>query len=306
MTSIIKKVPVPICGVALGSAALGNLLLTWSPQLRILFGCISAILILLAILKLICYPAAVAEELKSPIPLNIACTFDMALMLLSVYAKPFIPGVARVVWYFAILMHVVLILCTTKRYVFNFDLKNIHASWYVTYVGIVVAAVTAPAWGRTDIGTVAFWFGFVALLILLVIVTIRYVKYPVPAPAKPVFCIYAAPMSLCIAGYVQSVQPKSATFLTAMVVAAFILYVAGIIQMLRCIRGPFFPSFASFTFPFTISGIASIQASACLASLGSPIAILRPWGTVQAVITTVLTSYVIFKYVVFLTSDPQK
>ena len=42
--------------------------------------------------------------------------------------------------------------------------------------------------------------------------------------AKPLICIYAAPASLCVAGYVQSVTPKSLNFLMALFVLATVLY----------------------------------------------------------------------------------
>ena len=53
-------------------------------------------------------------------------------------------------------------------------------------------AVTAPAYEELAIGAGAFWFGFLTLIGLLVLVTIRYMKYKeIPEPAKPLFCIYS-------------------------------------------------------------------------------------------------------------------
>lgn len=53
---------------------------------------------------------------------------------------------------------------------------------------------------KLAIGSAAFWFGFVTLILLLILVTYRYVTVKeVPDPAKPLICIYAAPTSLCIA-----------------------------------------------------------------------------------------------------------
>lgn len=81
-------------------------------------------------------------------------------------------------------------------------MNKVFASYFIVYVGIAVAAITAPAYGQLGIGTAAFWFGFSALVILLVLVTVRYVKFQeIPDPAKPLICIYAAPAffsKLCI------------------------------------------------------------------------------------------------------------
>ncbi len=53
-----------------------------------------------------------------------------------------------------------------------------------SFGGVIAAAgVTAPAFGQTAIGTVAFWFG---LLCLLVLVGYRYLKYPAAQAAPAV------------------------------------------------------------------------------------------------------------------------
>ena len=48
----IKKIPVPICGVALGCAALGNLLQSYSETLRMVCGVVSALFLLLSVYML--------------------------------------------------------------------------------------------------------------------------------------------------------------------------------------------------------------------------------------------------------------
>lgn len=136
----------------------------------------------------------------------------------------------------------------------------------------------------------------ICLLLLLILISIRYKKLPVPPPARPLFCIYAAPMSLCIAGYVQSVTPKSAGFLLLMAAAAFILYLLAFARMLSCIKGPFYPSFAAFTFPFTISAIASMQAATCLAKLGQPLPALTVLGQAETIVAVLLTAFVIIRF----------
>lgn len=101
----------------------------------------------------------------------------------------------------------------TVKFVFKLQMPKVFASYYIVYVGIVVASVTAPAYEKLAIGSAAFWFGFVTLILLLILVTYRYVTVKeVPDPAKPLICIYAAPTSLCIAGYVQSVMPETYGF----------------------------------------------------------------------------------------------
>ena len=110
-------------------------------------------------------------------------------------------------------------------------------------------------------------------------------------------CIYAAPMSLCVAGYVQSVTPKNYGFLMGMFVIAVILYVFALVKAVSYLKLPFFPSYAAFTFPFVISAIASKQTMACAENLGHPLPFLQYLVLAETVIAAVL---VIYTYVRFL------
>ena len=303
--NIIKKMPIPFCGVMLGCAALGNLLQSYSEGVRLCFGAVAAVIMVLMLAKLICFPKMIAEDMTNPIMASVAATFPMTLMLLSTYAKPFIGGAAYYIWLLAIGLHIALIVYFTMKFMVKLQLPKVFASYFIVYVGIAVAAITAPAYEKLAIGAAAFWFGLVSLAVLLVIVTIRYIKVKeVPAPAKPLICIYAAPASLCLAGYIQSVTPKSQAMIFGLLALATVLYVFGLLQCVKYITKPFVPAFASFTFPFVISGIAAKQSMACLAKLGNPQPWLQPVVLVETVIATVLVVYTLIRFVMFVTAKP--
>lgn len=252
MKEMIKKVPVPLCGVMLGTAALGNLLQSYSEGIRQVCGLFAALLLILILAKLICFPQMIKEDMKNPIMASVAGTGSMALMILSTYAKPWI-GQA--------------------------------------------------AYEKTDIGAAAFWFGFVSLILLLILVTYRYVTVKnVPDPAKPLLCIYAAPASLCVAGYVQSVMSKSFGFLMALFVLAAVLYLFALVKAVGYLKMPFYPSYAAFTFPFVISAIAAKQTMACAAKLGHPLPALSGLVLVETVIAVVLVVHTYIRFMMFLTA----
>lgn len=301
MKKIIQKVPVPLCGVMLGFAALGNLLQSYGEGIRYACGVVAAFLLILVLLKLILFPGMVKEDLQNPIMASVAATFPMALMLLSTYVKPFIGMFAKYIWVFAIILHLVLIIYFTMKFIVKLQMPKVFASYFIVYVGIVVAAVTAPAYEALSIGTAAFWFGFVTLLVLLVLVTIRYVKFKqIPEPAQPLFCIYAAPTSLCVAGYVQSVTPKSKGFLLAMLALATVLYVIALIKAIGYLKLKFYPSFAAFTFPFVISAIATKQTMACLANMKQPLPFLQYVVLIETIIAVVFVVYTFVRFMQFL------
>jgi len=301
MKDVIKKVPLPICGVMLGFATLGNLLQSYSEGIRYACGIVAAILLVLFLLKLIMFPKMIKEDMKNPIMASVSGTFSMALMLLSTYVKPFIGQAAFYIWLFAIALHIVLIVYFTVQFILKLQMPKVFASYYIVYVGIAVAAVTAPAYEQLGIGTATFWFGFVTLIALLVLVTVRYTKYKeIPDPAKPLICIYAAPTSLCIAGYVQSVTPKSRGFLLAMLAVATVLYIFAVVKAVGYLKLPFFPSYASFTFPFAISAVATKQTMACLMNMGQPMPVLKYVVLVETVIAVLFVVYTLIRFMGFL------
>lgn len=121
------------------------------------------------------------------------------------------------------------------------------------------------------------------------LVTIRYIKFKqIPEPAQPLICIYAAPTSLCVAGYVQSVTPKSKGFLLTLLVLASILYVFALIKAIGYLKLKFYPSFAAFTFPFVISAIATKQTMACLANMKQPMPFLQYVVLIETIIAVYL------------------
>lgn len=300
---MLKKLPLPITGVALGFAALGNLLQSYSEGVRLLCGAVSALLVLLFIAKTIAHFDLFKEDMKNPIMASVFATFPMALMLLAGYARPLVGGAAAVLWYAAIALHVLLILYFTKTFLLGLKLPKVFASWFIVYVGIAAASITAPAFNAAALGTAVFWFALVCLLALLCLVTLRYVKCrEIPAPAQPLFCIYTAPASLCLAGYIQSVQNKSILMVRLLAALAFLLYLIVLTRLPRYLKMPFYPSWAAFTFPFVISAIGLKQAMTCLAKMGAPMPVLQYVVLIQTVIAALLTVYTLIRYIQAVTA----
>lgn len=307
MRSFFEKIPLPMSGLVLGMFALGNLLQSHSEGLRYGIGIVAGLFMLLLIVKFILFPKALLENLKNPVMASIAATFPMALMLASAYVKPFVGQLAFVIWCIGIALHIVLILYFTLQFILKIDMTKVFASYFIVYVGIVAASVTAPAFAMERLGTIFVWFGIITLIALLLLVTKRYLTHKdIPAPLKPISVIYAAPASLCVAGYIQSVAQKNTTLLWALYLLACVLYIVGLVQALRTMKNGFFPSFSAYTFPFVISAIASKQLMAFLANQGTPAAWLGPVVLIQTVIAVFFVTYVLGRYIQFLMKTEPK
>lgn len=290
----IKSVPMAICGLSLAIAALGNLLgQNNQPALRGVCGILSAAVLLMFLLKLIFHFSHAGAELKTPIPLSVLPTATMALMLLSVYIKDYLnaANIALALWYASVAMHIFIMLLFAKRFIIGFKLGTVFPSWFISFVGIVIASVTAPAMNARALGQIFFYIGFALYFIALIFVVLRMLKVKLfPEPARPTIAIFTAPMSLCIVGYFQSFPPemRNAALIYIMLVIAALSYLYVSVMMVSLLRIKFYPTYAAFTFPYVISALAFRAGNTFLAAQGYGFfALLTPisfWIAVAAVL----------------------
>lgn len=121
--NIVEKLPIPISGLILAILSLGNLLQIYNPNLKLLCGFISFILIFMLALKLVFYPSVVRNDLSNPIILSNSGTFSMALMI--TYINSFNGDLALGVWILGVALHILLIIYFTYRYIIQqFDIKG--------------------------------------------------------------------------------------------------------------------------------------------------------------------------------------
>ena len=301
---LLKKTPLPFCGVALGLAALGNLLSTYpnGAIIKNVCGALSALLLIWLLIKFVTNFKAFAEELKNPIMGSIIGTYCMALMILGGYKWPN-AEVGKIIWFIGLILHVILIIYFTKAFVFKFGIKKVFTSRYIVYVGIVAMNINCVDFGMQELGKIVFWFGFASTLVLLVLVTYRYViiKDFMP-PAIPLFCIYTAPVSLCLAGYMNTFNPPEPSLIYFMLILSLLIYVIVLINLPRFLAMPFYPSYAAFTFPFVISAIAvKLTTAKFLTSSNSALAnTTKMIFTVQTWIAAVLVAYALARYIMFI------
>ena len=277
--SFLKRVPLPLCGVALGLAALGNLLAAYSPYLKILCGVLAFVGILFVTCKYLTMSDAFVTDMKNPVTASVSGTYTMTLMLLAGYIKPILPIFAIILWYVAIVLHFVLMIYFTLNFILKIkipdDLMKVVASYFIVYVGIVVASVTAPAFNNIALGKICFWIGFILYIPLFFYVSFRYIKLGnKKIEAKALACIYAAPASLCVAGYISSFEQKNITFLTGLYLFSLVIYLFGLFVVADLFANfannkefKFYPSIAGITFPFVISAIAAKQFNAVLTKM---------------------------------------
>lgn len=307
MQGIIKKVPIPMAGLMLALASLGNLLAGYSDVLRGILGGISFILFLLLVIKLTLYYKDILKDLENPVVASVAPTFFMGMMILSTYVKNFNQSIAFGVWVIGLIMHAVYIVYFTKKFILNFDFKKVFVSYFVVYVGIVAASIPSPLYGMKSIGQVIFWFGFVSYIILLPLIFYRLLKIKnIPEPAIPTTAILTAPANLCLAGYLSAFDEKNKLIIYLLLMLSVIMFVAILIYLPSILKLKFYPSFSSLTFPFVITAIAMKGTNVFFGKSGVNISFFKYYVSFLEILASVMVLYVFINYISFLFGEREK
>lgn len=297
---LIEKTPIPAAGLALGVAALGNLLQPGGGAVHAACGLVAAVLIGMLAVKSVCFSGVMLEDFRNPIFASVSGTFFMALMQLATYLAPYAYVPALALWIAAIVAHAVLICWFTAVFIASFDLANVYPTYFICYVGIVVGAVTSPAFGMQHIGRALFVFGFACYVALFVVVSLRYAKHEVAEPARPLFCIYAAPMSLSLTGYLTVYDHPDIVFSLVLALLAQVLFVVVLAYLPRFLRLRFYPSYAAMTFPFVITAVALGKELAALRAAGWAVpSIFDALVAAETVFAAAMVVYVLVRYAMY-------
>lgn len=304
MKDILNKISVPISGLMLGLAALGNLVSPEGIIFKIIFGVIAAVILLLLVIKIVSNPKAITEELNNPAVAGVASTFPMGIIVLSVYVNSFFPAAAYAMWIAGIIMQFVIIIFFTRKFIFNFDIKKVFPCYFVVYVGVAVGSIVAPVFNAESIGMILFWFSLISYLILLPIISYRvFVIKSLPEPAVPTLTIFAAPSSICLAGYLSSFQAVNMDIFWGLVLSAVIMFFAVLLYMPKMLKLKFYPSYSAFAFPLVISAIAMQYTNSFLANMNLGIPVLQYLGYFEELLAVVFVIYVLMHYTNFLFGD---
>ena len=177
-------------------------------------------------------------------------------------------------------------------------MKTVFPSYFIIYVGFAINGMAAPVFNQKKIGQYSFYFSFICLVILFVLMIYRYLKYrDIAEPLKPLFCIFAAPINLCLASYLQSFEQKNIGLVIAMLALGLVVYLIVVCSLVTVMKPTFYPSYAAFTFPFVISAIATKGATGFLANAGYSVIFLKYIFGFQASLATILTLYALIRFI---------
>lgn len=302
-SSLLEIIPIPIAGLMLALATNGNMLKVRSEYLRYAFGFAAFILFAILLLKAVLHFKNIKKEFENVAIASVIPTFSMGVMVLSTYVLPFSRPIASVMWYGAIVLHVILMVVFTKTYVINFKKETVLPSWYIVYVGIVVATVTGKQFNPL-IGKICFYFGFVAYLILIPVILNRVYRVGKLKEAMlPTKVILTAPGSLCLAGYLSGFENKQTFMLMFLFVISQVFFLVVLTALPKLLKLQFYPSFSAFTFPMAITALSM---KLYVGHLNTVVGSVPKWieyiALFEEILAVVICLYVLYKYVKFIGS----
>ena len=256
--NIIRNSPTPIAGLALGSAALGNLLQPYSSSLQLLFNLLSLIIIVLLTIKFVLGFDKLKKEMENPVVATVMATYPMSIMLLASFSKKYIGLLSMPVWIIGIFLD----FCVVFYAIYNFIIKERHISkiyptWFITFVGPAVVTVTAINYNLETLGLIYFYFSYINYLILLPFVLYRVYKYKHYKDGDyPTITVFSAPGGLLLASYMIGVTQKTNIILVILIPLTILLFIFVLIQLPYLLKRKFYPSFSAFTFPLVICAIS--------------------------------------------------
>ncbi|WP_283171035.1 hypothetical protein [Curtanaerobium respiraculi] len=274
LAQMLERAPYTCGGIALAWAAFGNFLPR--PEFDVLrwcCGCIAVAFLALVFAKMAAFPHSLASAKGNPVLWAGFATIYMALMVCSTYLVDIQPQIALAVWTAALGAHFCHMADYSITHLPRMTMENLHATILIVYVGIAIAAVTAPLHHQERIGLLVLALAGIGLCIFVPLLVWRYLRRRrVPDRLAPAFCVLAAPFSLVTAGYICCMDAPDELFIGILGVICTVFYVVvlsrvpGIIARSR----EFSPTLACLSFPFTISARASRWLSIAFATLGSP------------------------------------
>lgn len=251
-------IPLPMAGFILALATFSNLIKSYNMTLFQVLATISVILCIFITLRFATNVTVLKTELKNPIMSSIIATYPMALMVISSYFLPNNKMISFILWMLGILLHLAIIIYFSTTFTMKYKKEQFFPSWYIVYVGIGVSGITGMAHSAI-ISKISFYFSFISLLALIYLTVKDYMsKHSRPELSLPLKVIYAAPISICLANYMNTSANKNLVFVTILLIVAQLLYAYGVYTFCihRKAKLVFYPSYAAYTFPLVISPLA--------------------------------------------------
>ena len=253
-----KRPPILLSGLILGLFGLANLLLNYHSIFFYFLNGLALILWIYLTLALVLSFADYRQDLQKPPLLSSFATYPMASMLLAAYLNKLgLLWMSQLLWYLALLLHIVLIAIFTWKYVLKAEGLSLTPSWTVLYVGLAMASLTQGVVHQPFLGYLAWFFALLLSLILYPLFYKARRAQRLPDTLKPQWAIYCAPFSLLLGSYIRLAgSDAEGWFVALLLLLSQAFYLLALCLLPRIFRlGPQL-SWSALTFPLVNTAFA--------------------------------------------------
>ena len=295
--SVHDNLPIGAVATSVGATTLSNIFaLRELTFLKDIFMNMAAIVALFALLKLFFYPKTVKKELDLPVLASVFPTFGMLIMILGNYYLKFSYILGKTMWLFGIVIYsVISIIAIYKHLIKNFNFNTFVPSFFIPFVGSLVACVSSTGMNAPILTKVIFYWGTTTYFIILPFMIYRLYKGDIEKQIYPTVVIMAAPPSLVIISYLTVFTTYNRNFVGLMAVIVFSITLYSYIQIPKCLKEKFNAGFASLTFPLAATTLATFKISMYFLTVNVTLAhLFEGIGVVELFIATSVIGFVLY------------
>lgn len=313
MKNLLQKIanfPVAAIATMVGLATIANVYaalgFTGIKTITMLIGCLVWVV---AFLKITVHFNTFKKEYQNVIPASLYATFTMLTMILGSFIFTYSPLIGKVIWVAGVALHFVHLLVFTYRNVIKGVNKDTFApTWFVTYNGFLVSAVTGTGMNMPGLLKAVAIYGIIVFLVILPFMIIRMIRRPLPDALKQTPAILLAPSSLCLVAYLNAFADPNAIVVYGLYAILFATLIFILISIPTFFKFNFHPGFAALTFPLAIGVVASTKMSGYLMSQGMETlgSFVNNVAGIQLYITSAIILFVTYNFLKLLVKSYQK
>lgn len=296
------KIPVPLLPTFVGALTLSNVYKGMGFEgIRHLTMWAATIVLLLYIIKILCFFDTCVNEYKNTVLSSLYGAFPMIMMILGSYYQEVAPILGKGIWLIAIGIHVCHILIFTYRNVIaKRKAETFLPSWFVTYNGIMVSCVVGGAMKEKALLTGIVYYGIIIYFILISCIIIRLLKVEVQDGVYHTLAVVLAPCSLCVVSYINIIENPNKILLFILYGCVLVSLLFVVMKLPRFFSYSFVPGFAGLTFPMAIGIVASQKMAGYFILMGKEgIAhMVNQLVGIQVYLTTMIIGYVLINFII--------
>ncbi|MDN3680755.1 TDT family transporter [Vibrio tapetis subsp. quintayensis] len=297
-----RHVPLSLASLALGIIGLGQAWMLYAPSIGVWFRPFCAFLggslLIPVIIQYLTSYRRFITEIRNPLNGSLMAPISMGLLILCDYLATVVPNIAYFLWFLALGLHIVMMVCFFYFQIRAFKLSNIVPSWFLYPVGLISSSLAGSQLGHTLYSETIAIVCIAIYFFMLPLVLYRLVfAGMLPRRARPTLAIMAAPINLTLAAYLVNFSEPDPILTGALAGIAITMTLLIYLCYIPLLRLKFQASIAAVTFPSVISSIAMHHLTDWFHSDHPQWAWLMSFGLTELLIATCLVCWVLKNYV---------